>query len=176
MYRLSSDFLRELMAIPFAVAIPREPPASIEAAKAMIEDFGLWPLIAVGDVVTMNIGKYWREPDVSIIDGKTQRRVISNGPSIARIIIDNPPATLMDSTFEAVKSAVSIAMAGGRATIMVRGEEDLLAIPAVLESPPKSAVVYGLYTGYLVLIPVTQEYKLLMLKLLTLMQRSASSP
>ncbi|MFP3314193.1 MAG: DUF359 domain-containing protein [Thermocladium sp.] len=171
MYRLSSDFLRGLMAIPFAIAIPREAPASIEVARTIAEDFGLWPLIAVGDVVTMNIGKYWREPDISIIDGKTQRRIISESSSDAEIIIDNPPATLMDSAFEAIRGAVRIAMGGGRATILVRGEEDLLAIPAVLVSPPRSAVVYGLYTGYLVLIPVTQQYKLLMLKLLTLMQR-----
>lgn len=57
--------------------------------------------------------------------------------------------------------------------IWVNGEEDLLAIPAVLESPPVgSAVMYGLYTGYLVLVPVVPAYKLLMLKLLALMEPS----
>ncbi|WP_229657615.1 DUF359 domain-containing protein [Thermocladium modestius] len=171
MYRLTSDSLRRLMAVPFAVSIPREPPASVHHAKAAAEDLGLQLLITVGDVVTSNVRRYWREPDVAIIDGRTRRYGIGEAERTGTVI-DNPPATLISESFIAVRNAVEEAVRGRRSVIWVNGEEDLLAIPAVLESPVGSAVMYGLYTGYLVLVPVVPAYKLLMLKLLALMEPS----
>ena len=157
------------MAVPFAVSIPRDPPASVYHAKAAAEDLGLRLLITVGDVVTSNVRRYWREPDVAIMDGRTRRYGIGEAEQ-ASMVIDNPPATLVSESFIAVRKAVDEAMKGRRSVIWVNGEEDLLAVPAVLESPVGSAVMYGLYTGYLVLVPVVPAYKLLMLKLLSLME------
>ncbi|WP_252901667.1 DUF359 domain-containing protein [Vulcanisaeta sp. JCM 14467] len=70
----------------------------------------------------------------------------------------------------AVRRAMAMAMGGSRVLIQVDGEEDLLAIPAVLLAPRGSLVLYGLYTGYLIAIPITDEYKLAMLKLFSMMR------
>lgn len=159
------------MALPFAVSIPREPPRSIEVASKLAEDLGARLIVTVGDVVTYNVSRYWRIPDVGIIDGRTMRTVASNRMEPPDMVLStrNERGTLNMDSFGVIKEAYHIAQKGRKVTIIVDGEEDLLAIPAVLEAPPQAAVLYGLYTGYLVFIPVLNEYKILMLKLLTLL-------
>jgi uncharacterized protein (UPF0218 family) len=170
---LRSRRARALMAMPFAISIPREPPISILTARELFNDLKLRVLTTVGDVVTNNVASHWRNPDLSIVDLNTRR-----GEQVQQRFINdtvyrvrNERGTLSDEAFNTVKRAYGTVLMGGRATIIVDGEEDLLAIPAVLEAPGNTGVLYGLYTGYLVLIPVVNEYKLLMLKLLTLLDQ-----
>ncbi len=83
----------------------------------------------------------------------------------------NRPATLGFDVINTVKDAMRYAASGVHVLIQVDGEEDLLAIPAVLLAPRGgSLVLYGLYTGYLVAIPVNDEYRLAFLKLFSMMK------
>lgn len=167
---LNNREARRIMASPAAVAIPYEPPKSIEVARWVFEDFGLRILVAVGDYVYLNLSKYWRRPDLAIVDYATRRSRVEYGVLADEVLrIVNERSTLSYRAFDAVKEAYRKVMLGLRVVVEVQGEEDLLAIPAVLEAPPGTAVLYGLYTGYLILIPINLEYKLLMLKMLSLM-------
>lgn len=162
------------MAMPFAISIPRDPPDSILVARQIFDDLNLRILVTVGDVVSMNVSRYWRVPDLTIVDLNTRRGLpmqlhVNAGGLVYRV--RNERSTLSCEAFDVVKRAYSDVAAGGKVTIVVDGEEDLLAIPAVLEAPYNTGVLYGLYTGYLVLIPTVNEYKVLILKLLTLLDR-----
>lgn len=168
---LRRGWVRELMALPFGIAIAKEPPDSIRIARDISMDFNLRILATVGDVVSLNVARYWREPDLRIVDLNTRRgvRVNYDYSSDYVIRIKNERSTLTYGAFETVRRAYDEAQRGVRVTVVVDGEEDLLAIPAVLEAPRGTMVLYGLYKGYLVIIPAVNEYKFLMLKLLTLL-------
>ena len=157
------------MAWPLGVAISKEAPDSIIRVRGEYE--GAF-LITVGDVVTMNTIKYWKKPNLAIMDLKTRRTIgiesLNNSFDVV-INISNRPATLSIDVINRVSNAIRMALGGDNVLILVDGEEDLLAIPAVLMAPRGSVVLYGLYTGYLIAIPVIDEYKLAFMKLLLTM-------
>ncbi len=161
------------MAWPLGIAISKEAPESIIRVRS---EYGDPFLITVGDVVTINTIKYWRVPNLAFTDLRTRRVVgIGNAEALGfdKVInIVNRPATLSIEVVEAVRRAMAEAVDGLRVLIRVDGEEDLLAIPAVLLAPRGSLVLYGLYTGYLIAIPVIDEYRLAMLKLFSTMRPS----
>jgi uncharacterized protein (UPF0218 family) len=161
-----------MMAWPLGIAISREAPESIIRVRSEYENSFL---ITVGDVVTMNVIKYWKVPNLAFMDLKT-RRTIGMGMEVTGfdkvINIVNKPATLSVDIINTVRGAIMDALSGSRILIQVDGEEDLLAIPAVLLAPRGSLVLYGLYTGYLIAIPVIDEYKLAMFKLFSMMKSS----
>ena len=171
MYVLTSKWARVMMALPFGIAIGREAPDSIIRVRSEYENSFL---ITVGDVVTRNTIKYWRVPNLAFMDLKTRRTIGMSGAEAVGfdevISIVNRPATLSIEVINVVRRAMAMAVGGSRVLIQVDGEEDLLAIPAVLLAPRGSLVLYGLYTGYLIVIPVTDEYKLAMLKLFSMMR------
>ncbi len=158
------------MAWPLGIAISREAPESIIRVRSEYDDHFL---ITVGDVVTLNAIRYWKVPNLAFMDLKT-RRTIGMGmetKGFDKVVnVVNRPATLSIDVINAVRSAMREAVGGLRVLIQVDGEEDLLAIPAVLLAPRGSLVLYGLYTGYLIAIPVNDEYKLAMLKLFSMMR------
>jgi len=156
--------------MPMGIAIGRNAPVSVDIAKSALGMYG--PLITVGDVVTNNVIKYWRIPDLAIIDSRTRRRSFADDLGIKFDVVlrlKNPPGTLSDEALGIIDDAVREVTGGSRVIIKVDGEEDLLAIPAVLKAPRSSLLLYGLYTGYLVVIPVVEEYRLAMLKLMSML-------
>lgn len=157
------------MAWPLGVAISKEAPDSIIRVKSEYENAFL---ITVGDIVTMNTIKYWRKPNLAIMDLKTRRTIgIESLDSSFDVVINisNRPATLSIDAINRVGDAVRTALGGDNVLVLVDGEEDLLAIPAVLMAPRGSVILYGLYTGYLIAIPIINEYKLAFMKLLLMM-------
>lgn len=118
-------------------------------------------LIAVGDVVTYHIRQAGRDPDVAVIDGKTEREAVDteirDGLADAgdeRVEIENPAATLSADLLEALRDAIATPEA---TVIEVIGEEDLAALPAIVAAPVGSSVVYGQPGEGMVLVGVTRE-------------------
>ncbi|MCG2881215.1 MAG: GTP-dependent dephospho-CoA kinase family protein [Vulcanisaeta sp.] len=174
MYVLVSRWARSVMAWPFGIAIAKEAPESIIRVRSEYEDHFL---ITVGDVVTINTTRYWRVPDLALIDARTRRTI---GTEMVRsgfdeiVSIRNEPATLSLNNILTIKEAVNKALGGRKVLVVVDGEEDLLAIPAVLAAPRRSIVMYGLYTGYLIVIPINELYKMAFLKLLVMLRPRSS--
>lgn len=99
-------------------------------------------VLTVGDRVTETLGRTGRVPDVQIVDSMENRkpRLPPAVSFVANYLAENPPATI---TEEAV-NAIRIAIAGPRpARVLVVGEEDLLAIPAIVLAPAGSSLFYG---------------------------------
>lgn len=103
------------------------------------------PLIAIGDVVTYHLLQAGCEPDVSLVDGRTKRsavdeeieRAVTEGISLE---VENPPGTITEGLVDALVTGLA---ADEPTAILVDGEEDLAALPAIVAAPEGASIVYG---------------------------------
>lgn len=91
-------------------------------------------VIAVGDIIANSMEKVGLIPDVKIIDYRSRRQAIQKPKKIGKTYI-NRPGTISKEAVAAIKS--------GKKLIVIEGEEDLLALPAILFAPLGSIVLYG---------------------------------
>jgi pantetheine-phosphate adenylyltransferase len=123
-------------------------------------------IIAVGDIVALSLFERGRQADVSVVDFKTRRHELKDTEEVslhalnptfssknAAGKIENEAALLLG------KSIDSFLQSGEKQTLKIIGEEDLLALPAILLAPLQSLVVYGLYDQGAVIVEVTEEKK-----------------
>jgi uncharacterized protein (UPF0218 family) len=116
-------------------------------AAGLLADAGD-PVVTVGDVVTYHLLRADRRPDVALVDRKTKRETVDDAIWAAidgfdrRIGVSNPPATLSASLLTELRSAFD-RTGEGTTVLVVDGEEDLAALPAVLAAPEGASVVYG---------------------------------
>jgi uncharacterized protein (UPF0218 family) len=89
-------------------------------------------VITVGDYCSHHL-----QSGIKIFDKKVQRRDFAQ-KHVCATIVENPAGTIQKEAWAAVKNAIK-----EKINVCVEGEEDLLVIPAVLESKPKTLVVYG---------------------------------
>lgn len=118
-------------------------------------------VITVGDVVTENVVKLGISPSLAIYDLKTKRADYS--PDINQkavfMTVTNPPGAITKALLDTIRKAFGLVEKGRPVHILVSGEEDLGAIPAVLYAPYGSLVLYGQPDEGVVLIKVTPECK-----------------
>lgn len=127
--------------------ITGEIPLPYHVFKQMLKDE---KVIAIGDVVVENLLKVGIEPDMIIIDGKTMREE-KKVPVLCEITVKNPASEITDELIEAVKK--------GYKSILVEGEEDLAALPAILYADENSLIVYGQPSEGIMVIRPTKENK-----------------
>ncbi|WP_297534604.1 GTP-dependent dephospho-CoA kinase [Thermococcus sp.] len=118
-------------------------------------------VITVGDVVTENVLKLGIPPSLALYDLRTKRADYSPDINAKAIFmtVSNPPGTITKALLDAVRKAFRLIERGRPVHILVSGEEDLGAIPAVLYAPLGSVVLYGQPDEGVVLIKVTPECK-----------------
>ena len=116
-------------------------------------------LIAVGDVVTYHLLSAGYRPAVAVVDGMTKRQRID--AEIERVVttepthtVSNPPATITSSLVATLREALA---SDEPVTILVDGEEDLTALPAVMLAPLGTTVVYGQPDVGMVVVTVDEE-------------------
>jgi len=119
-------------------------------------------LLTVGDVVTATLADAGRQPDIAVIDGRTEREPVDPAVEATlsalagrRLSVTNPPATLSESLLTTLRAAAT--GTDLPVTISVDGEEDLAALPAILTLSPGTSVVYGQPDEGMVHVPVTPE-------------------
>jgi GTP-dependent dephospho-CoA kinase len=99
-------------------------------------------VISVGDRVTESLQALGRTPDVQVVD-EVERRVkrgAPDAPFVRLLRAANPAGTITLGAIEAVRSALE----GEKpARVLIEGEEDLLAIPAIEAAPLGSTLYYG---------------------------------
>lgn len=121
------------------------------------------PVIAVGDVVTYHLLQAGTTPDVSLIDGKTEREAVDDHISAGiegfdtRLTVANPAATLTDDLLSALRRALD--SADTTVIVVETGEEDLAAVPAIVAADEGAAVVYGQPGAGMVLASVDEALK-----------------
>lgn len=128
-------------------------------AEALLSDANE-PVVTVGDVVTFHIEAAGREPGVMVVDEMTKRSAvdesIKNELGDPDVVVENPAGTLSEEMIVALRDALD---AGGPTRILVEGEEDLVALPAICLVPIGGSVVYGQPDEGMVLVRVDAEVR-----------------
>jgi GTP-dependent dephospho-CoA kinase len=115
-------------------------------------------VITVGDRVTESLQALGRTPDVQVVD-EVERRVKRSAPD-ARFVrllrAVNPAGTITLGAIEAVRNALE----GEKpARVLIEGEEDLLAIPAIEAAPAGSTLFYGQPGEGVVMVRIDERAK-----------------
>ena len=122
-------------------------------------DKNISKIITVGDETTRVILNYSIVPDLAIIDGHIKRKKVEfvNFSHFECKEAINPAGTISQSAWNTIKDSLKISDA--KIIIKITGEEDLLVLPAILESPLGSKVLYGQPNEGLVEVTITLEKK-----------------
>jgi pantetheine-phosphate adenylyltransferase len=130
-------------------------------------------IIAIGDIIVDSMLKSGIDPDVKIIDFRSRRRVIPakagiyiNKSSIKSRLINNP-STINLKTAKVIEDKIKNALYHQeKSWIAIEGEEDLLALPAILFAPLNSLVLYGHWQYGVVAVEVNEKMKEKIIKIL----------
>jgi uncharacterized protein (UPF0218 family) len=154
LYRLPEE-MRAVLARPIGRLFVASDIGKSSFAKAVVTPK---KVVSVGDRVTETLGSMRRVPDVQIVDGKEnrKRRVPPRVRHVRTVRAANPPGTLTKEAMTAVQEAFKGRMP---VRVMVDGEEDLLAIPAIIFAPISAAVFYGQPGEGIVMVKVTKAAK-----------------
>jgi uncharacterized protein (UPF0218 family) len=164
-----------LVELPDSLRIELKEPAGplYTDTAAMLADAGA-PLVTVGDVVTYHVLEVGVQPSVALVDDRTERTAVDAELSdrVAAATFDherrvtNPAATLTDELLSTLRDGLD---SDGSTLVVVDGEEDLAALPAVVAAPTAASVVYGQPGEGMVLVPVETATRTRMRALLSRM-------
>lgn len=156
--RLLTPELRARLKAPLGDLFTGDEPTAARAAWALVLQGTPAKVIIVGDRVAADSATLGVEADLYIVDGRVMRRTVTvEHPAVERVLdIENPAGTLTSSAVNAVRRALA---GREKARIDVKGEEDLLTLPAILEAPLGSFVVYGQPGEGVVVVEVTEAKK-----------------
>ncbi len=134
------------------------PAETMPKLRALIQQNTPPKITTVGDVVSRETLASGIPVNLRIVDQMTLRRSIIPIEVKAKRTyrVRNPAGIITKEAWDAIKDALN----HKDAVIFVDGEEDLLAIPAILESPDKAFIVYGQPSQGLVVVtasPVTKQ-------------------
>ncbi|ELZ04696.1 GTP-dependent dephospho-CoA kinase family protein [Natrialba asiatica] len=139
----------------------KEPMGPIETDADRLLETVDGPLITVGDVVTYHLLAAGRVPDVAFVDERTKRDAVDE--KIRETVateptheVINPPAELSGDVIRALREGLA---SDEPATVLVDGEEDLVAVPAIAAAPEGASVVYGQPDEGMVHVTVTAEHR-----------------
>jgi uncharacterized protein (UPF0218 family) len=115
-------------------------------------------IIAVGDRVSRELSALGVRVDVYIIDDRIERQSVEpfTMRGAVELRCENEAGTISEDAYAAVRDAVNM---DGPVVVRVRGEEDLLALVAIIEAPIGSLVIYGQPRMGVVLVDVDEKAK-----------------
>lgn len=122
-------------------------------------------ITTVGDITTLTLLSKHFTPAVAIIDGKTRRKTLEKNSfdsyfSFPPVSFLNPAGTINSQAAKIYQDAVDKHLRQKTTqVILIEGEEDLLALPAILLAPLGSYVLYGQYQIGIVAVKITEEKK-----------------
>ena len=150
-----ADLLR--LKEPFGRLLPGTPAKTMFALNQIISQTRPRRIAAVGDVVSRETLVAGITVNLRIIDHISMRKPTAAFNLRVRKTyrIENPPGFIALPAWETIKQA----MKEDEALIVVEGEEDLLALPCIVESPDNSLVLYGQPSKGLVVVDTNPEVK-----------------
>lgn len=117
-------------------------------------------VVAVGDIIAMSLEKIGLIPDVKIIDYRSRRQEIQPGPASKGRTPKNNPGTVTYEAVVAINYAINNYLKSHKKqTVVIKGEEDLLALPAILFTPLGSIVLYGQIDLGVIAVQVEEKKK-----------------
>ena len=150
--------LRVKLKEPFGMLIRGSFAETMRKLKNIVKREKPPKIISVGDTVSRNLHEHQMNPQLSITDNKRMRRRIKtrtfNGKNVVHV--KNPRGTITEEAITAIRETLE---SDEDVHVIVDGEEDLLALIAVLYAPEKSLVVYGQPYEGIVVVKATSEKK-----------------
>ena len=171
-YVLTPELSKKLKE-PFGNLIQGTPEETMNYLKEMVEKEKPSKIISVGDIVSQNLHKHNIHPQLTIIDKISLRtQKISEETAVQKTVcVDNPQGTITQESIFAIREALE---SNQHTHIVVKGEEDLLTLIAVLYAPENAFVVYGQPYSGIVVVRVSSERKARTLEFLNSMKASKS--
>lgn len=170
---LLTDELRAKLKSPLGTLLKGSFNQTIKEFEKMVQTKKPLMIIAVGDALSEALLKKGILPKVLIIDHNVMRNpsisFATEGYKTAKLT--NAAGTISDEVWTVVKSAIA---QSGCVKVVVEGEEDLLALPAILSVPEGAFVVYGQPHEGMVVVDVTPEKKTEVRKIVDAMRYVAS--
>jgi GTP-dependent dephospho-CoA kinase len=142
---------------PFGKLIPGEPSKTMPELKKLLGQTRPSRVTAVGDVVSRETLAAGISVDLRIIDRISMRKPTAqfNVKAQKTYHVTNPPGVITMGSWDVIKKA----MKEHDALILVDGEEDLLTLPCIVESPEHGIVLYGQPSQGLIVVTITSEIK-----------------
>ena len=142
---------------PFGKLLPGIPAKTMLALKSIISETQPRRITAVGDVVSRETLAAGISVNLRIFDHISMRKPTAafNLKVKKTYRVKNPAGIITLEAWDTIKRA----MKDEEAQIVVEGEEDLLALPCIVESPDRGLVLYGQPSQGLVVVETTTEAK-----------------
>ena len=118
-------------------------------------------IYSVGDQITQSLLEIDIHPHIIIIDGYIQRKKAQDLPqleSYKEVSVVNKPAHIEKNAWKKIQQLVNLDEI--KTIIKITGEEDLLVLPAILEAPLGTKVLYGQPNEGIVIVTVTEKKKI----------------
>lgn len=127
-------------------------------------------IISVGDTVSKNLAKNGILPKLSIVDNRCMRRRTQPARLAVEktLYVENPQGTITEEAISAIQEALH---GSEHIKIVVEGEEDLLALIAIMYAPQDSFVLYGQPHEGIVLVRVTADKRAEAARILNAMEK-----
>jgi len=150
-----SDLVR--LKTPLGQLLRGAPTETMPKLKMIVQKSKPPKVTTVGDVVSRETLTAGIQVNLRIVDQLTLRKRISpvEIKSERTYRVKNPAGVITSEAWDTIREASK----DREAVIFVDGEEDLLAIPAVLESPDQALVIYGQPSEGLVVITASPQTK-----------------
>ena len=145
------------MKTPLGQLVKGTPSETMPKLKSLIQQVRPPKVVTVGDIVSRESLKASIPVGLRLVDQMTLRKAIDHFEIRAErtFRVRNPAGVITQEAWDTIKDALK----QREAVIFVDGEEDLLAIPTILESPENSFIVYGQPSEGLVVVTATQAVK-----------------
>jgi uncharacterized protein (UPF0218 family) len=142
---------------PFGRLLPGTPAKTMSALNSIISQTQPRRITAVGDVVSRETLVAGITVNLRILDHISMRRpTAAFNLKVSRTYrVKNPAGVITLEAWETIKKA----MKDNEALIVVEGEEDLLALPCIVESPDNCLVLYGQPSKGLVVVDTNSKVK-----------------
>jgi len=148
--------LRQELKAPLGRLLKGSPEETMKKLKELVSKERPTKVISVGDVVSENMSNHSILTHLAIVDNRVMRQ--QREPVVLKvnraIHVKNPAGTITAEAWRALKEALKREQ---MAKIVVEGEEDLLALVALLHAPTNALVVYGQPYEGIVAVKVTQR-------------------
>jgi len=154
-----TESLKEDLRIPKSKIFEGDNPTVTKDMISYIKEKKFDRVVCVGDEVSHDLLQNGFKPRNIIVDGKVNRVPIDYLDEIVehysnKFPLINPPGTITKEVWKTLKDVLN-----QESAVIVKGEEDLLAIPIILLTEIKTAIIYGQPGRGKVIIEVDEERK-----------------
>lgn len=164
-----SDRVKKLLRKPAGQLISGDPDEVARKVKEVIEAEKPPAVIAVGDYTSRKLRDAGAKISIYVIDGKTERRpsTLFDTAGFKVVKCVNKAGTLDPDACSKLHNLLTRKLIKN-VVLAVEGEEDLLALAAILSAPEHSMIIYGQPGAGSVIIRVSREEKEKAFKILEL--------